>query len=194
MKYIQTLVLAFLFLGFFSHSNAQDSYFPLEKGKVSIFKYNELFNRGDSTLSFKLTILEETKQIKGKEYFIVEASYESEISHSSLSISYMRRGENGSIFALETEESEETIFLDKPYTIGKSWQQVANGVTVNAKIVNDKGSIKVPGKTFTNCLVIETENSGVTIHSYFQENTGLVATVMIAEGQETVMTYLEERK
>lgn len=194
MKYIQTLVLAFLFLGLFNPSIAQINYFPLEKGKTSTFKYSELFSRGDTSLRFKLTTLANTEQIKGKEYFIVEASYGSTGSFATISTSYIRQGENESIIGLETKEAEEFIFLEKPYEVGKSWQQIANGVSTNAKIVNNKGSLKVPDKTFTNCLVIETENSGIIMHSYFQKNLGLVATVMIAEGQETVMTYLEERK
>ena len=169
-------------------SNAQSAFFPLKKGEVQIYKYTDAFNMGNNDLRFKTETLNTTESINGKEYLVVQSSYGSKEPYNLVSTQYMRILDNGSIMGVEKNESEQ-YFLEYPLIVGKSWTQIANGVTVTMKIVDLNGSIQASGKTYSNCLVLEMNSTDNRTKSYFQEDRGLVAMAMIVDQEEKLFIY-----
>jgi hypothetical protein len=185
------LPLILFLTGFSNYIYCQSNYYPLEKGQVFTFAFGDDFNNGDSGLRSKIEFLESTTTINGKEYFVSQNSFGKDGNFTVVGKFYTRIGQNGSIYVLDSEDSsKESLTLDQPLSVGKSWEQSNMGTNTTVKVVDMNGSIKTPNKTYSNCLVLESIEQGNTYRSYFQKDVGSVAITMVVGGEEKVFTYL----
>ena len=188
MKLLHVVPALFLLSLMGNQAFAQSEYFPLSTGQVSYLRYSDDFNNGDASLQMKMKVLEETKTIDGKEYFVLENSYGSGYDLSVISTSYMREAGDGKVVGMWEENPEEQVFLQKPYRVGNSWDIINMGVASTSTIVDVSGAIA----GFSGCLVLEVDSDGTVVRSYFKEDVGLVAMSMMIEGKETLMVYRED--
>ncbi|HAP61859.1 MAG TPA: hypothetical protein DCR93_20955 [Cytophagales bacterium] len=170
------------------YATAQSPYYPLEKGQVTFFRYGDAFNQGNQQLTMKIQVQDETEQIGGNEYLVMETSYGSPGSYQLASKVYAR-ATGGGVVSMENVEAEEQVLLEGPYTVGKTWQQVSDGQTSTLKIVAIQGTLETPAETLTQCLVVESTSERTTGRSYYQRGMGLVAITLIVEGKEQVLVY-----
>ncbi|MEL6536992.1 MAG: hypothetical protein AAFQ98_16340 [Bacteroidota bacterium] len=186
MRYLLLSTLVLL-LSISGNAFAQSPYFPLEKGRVQVFRYSETFSQGNPDLRVTMKTLEETERIDGEDYFIVETS-----AMGVTTSGFLREGKNGGVISRENAESSDHLFLDAPYEVGKSWQQALQAQVATATIIDTRATLKVSDQTYTDCLVVETVGTEYTLRTYFQKDIGMVANGMVVEGQEMIMMYLIE--
>lgn len=179
-------------IAIWNFSNAQSSYFPLNKGAVFTYAYgSELYQGAYDDKRIKVSILSTTKIIDGKEYFISETSTGSDKSYSTLTTSYVRIGTDGSILATQDVGEQEYTTIQASPKVGNTWPSKNGKLTCITRVVNLDGTIKTANKTFTNCLVLEQKTEdGRTMKSYFKEDLGMVATTIIMDGSEKIFIYL----
>lgn len=189
MKKIVTILV---FIAICKFSNGQSNYYPIEKGATFTYAYgNELYDGSYSKMRSQISILNTTKIIDGKEYFMFETSSGSEDNYSVIASSYARVGEDGSIFALEKEGNQEYLTLKTPLKLGATWSSKSGQLTSTIKVINLDGTIKTANTTYANCLVVEQKTEDERImRSYFKEGIGMVATTMIVDDSEKVFIYL----
>lgn len=189
-----SLILSAFFSFFLLQAaNAQNSYYPLEKGKAWFYSYEDTYAQTPNQKS-KVEVLDDTKIINGKEYFAVQTSLSTEGNYRVLQTIYLRNGSNGTILGVVKEsDKQESVFLPaKPWNKGKEWSTNAMGIKSTSKIKETSTSIETPGKTFANCLLIEVDMGETIVRNYFKEDVGLVAVAMVTGGQEMLLQYLEK--
>ncbi|MEL6562709.1 MAG: hypothetical protein AAFQ94_31360 [Bacteroidota bacterium] len=196
MKQLITLLLIMCLTGVFSLSYAQSEYLMMEKGKVFKYKYGNVYGPGlvDEGTILKVEVLNATKTIEGKEYLTVQSSTGSDGNFSVDLTSYTRVSGNGSVYTrLEDEINKETVMLRAPLKVGDSWEEKGfGGETASKKIIGFDGSITTPTATYSDCLVLETQQNGTQSKSYFKKNIGMVATTVTMGGEEKLFIYLLE--
>ena len=189
---MRRLFLIFVLISICNFSNAQSNYFPLEKGATFTYAYgSELYQGAYDDKRFKVKILNTTKMIDGKEYFISETSSGSGDNYALIATSYMRAGKDGSIYSLPDEDGEEYITIPAALKIGKTWTTTNGEVTYTTRVADLNGTIKTATKSYSNCLVVEQKDqNGMLTRTYSQEGVGMVATTLIKEGSEQIFIYL----
>jgi hypothetical protein len=189
-KNMKRLFLIFVLISICNFSNAQSNYFPLEKGATFTYAYgSELYQGAYDDKRFKVKILNTTKVIDGKEYFISETSSGSGDNYALIATSYMRAGKDGSILTLQDEE--EYITVPAVPKIGKTWTTTNGEVTYTTRVADLNGTINTATKTYSNCLVLEQKDqNGMLTRTYSQEGVGMVATTLLKDGSEQIFFYL----
>ncbi len=187
MKILILSILAGLTLT--SSTAPNNSYYPLQKGQVRIYKYTETF-RTEPDQTFKMEVLNDTKTINGKVYFVVESSLSSKGEYNLITTTHTRINDKGAIFAIGDQDQEEMVFPTEPITVNQTWENTANDKITTTKVINLSGSIETPAKIFKNCLVLEITSDNGIVHSYSQKGVGLVAMSLIIEKEEKLFTYL----
>jgi len=172
--------------------NAQNPYYPLEKGKVWTYEYEEMFSNGSDQMS-KIEVLKETKTINGKEYMIMQTSMGSGDNFNVIQTSYTRYGDNGAIYAINEGTNEEgLVFPGLPISEGKSWSVTQSGFEVTSKIVDMNGSVETSNNSFSDCIVIESQQQNTKARSYVKKGVGMVAIGVFMNGEEKIMQSLVE--
>jgi len=168
----------------------QNAYYPLEKGKVWIYDYEPMFSNNSDQQS-RIEVLEETKSIDGKEYMIIQTSMGTAKNFDVIQKSYVRYGDNGSVMAMDENSGKESmVFPGQPLTVGKTWTVIQAGNEATAKIIEDNVVLNTSGKTFKDCLVIESTQNNTKVRSYVKKNIGMVAIGIFMDGEEKIMQYL----
>jgi hypothetical protein len=173
-----------------NYSFGQSSFFPIKKGAVLTYAYGKELYQGHnvdvSQLRMTVKILNETKVINGKDYFILETS-----SAGSTFRSYLRIGRDGSVLGMREDETKESILMKKSLAVGDSWTTTQMGSKITNKVIDLDGTIKTPNKIYMKCLVIQQSyDDGNVLTGYYQENLGSVAVTLTTGDGEKLFNYL----
>jgi len=187
VKLLTTALLTFIL----SYSiNAQNPYYPLEKGKVWTYEYEEMFSNQSDQMS-KIEVLNETKTINGKEYMIMQTSMGSGDNFNVIQTSYARYGDDGAIYSINENSNEEgLVFPGLPISEGKSWTVSQSGFEVTSKVVDMNASLETSKNSFTDCIVIESQQQNTKVRSYVKKGIGMVAIGVFMNGEEMIMQSL----
>ncbi len=183
-------MLLITILGWCVLSNAQSMYFPLEKGQEMIYAYGEDFNQGNNDLRFITKVLDSTKVVNDKTYFIVIGLYGSQGNLEKIKESYTRKAADGTVFLLDDNALKESIVIKPTLTVGDTWNRSNGELISTVELISLKGTLKSPSATYSDCLVLESLENGVKVRSYFQQGKGMVGMTMMTEEKEKLFTYL----
>jgi hypothetical protein len=175
--------------GFWNYAKGQSNYFPINEGKNLTYAFGKEIYGGTpyEGYRFQVSILDAKEEIDGKEYFISETSTGSESGEKTIIRSYLRFGDDGSVISKVSKDSSEQLVLQKNPKIGDSYASQQAGT---AKVLDLNATIKTPIMTYTNCLMIETEENQTISRVYYQENIGMVAATTFTDGSEKIFIYL----
>ena len=188
---MKTLTSTFLLLAIWSYSYGQSPYFPVEKGTTQTYAYGSEMYAGTpyEDYTVKVRVLNDTQMIDGKEYLVSESAMGGKSGDPLVTTTYMRVGDDGTIYGKTDKEAAEEVFMKENPAVGDSFVSQSGGLT---KVTDMSGSIETPTDAYSDCLVVESEENGMMLKSYFQKNVGLIATTMVDEGNEKIFFYLIE--
>jgi len=110
--------------------------------------------------------------INGMDYFVSETFYGSGDDFSVIAQTYARVADDGSVLILESKEStQESVMVYRDMTVCKRWRNVAEeGKVTTMEVKQLDGKIITPAQRCVDCLVLESEEKGVVMRSYFMKN------------------------
>ena len=194
-KTMKNLTLILAFIGIWNSVVAQNDYFPLKKGTKITYAYSEEMYSGQnidvSKLKMTIKVLDETKVIDGNNYMISETSMGAMAGNIK---TFLRIDESGAIVGKQGEEGKESILMKKELEVGDSWETNRGGAVSTNKVIDLAGTIKTPLKTYTDCLVVEGNDSRSVTKAYFKKGIGMVAIVIVAGDAEKLFVYLEKQE
>jgi len=174
-----------------NYSNAQSSYFPLTKGTTLSYAFGSEIYGGTPYENYKceVTILENTETIDGKEYFVSESITGTNKDNQTIITSYFRYRTDGTLISKATKNSEEIVVMNTVQKVGDTYSSQNNGIT---KVIDLSATIKTPVSTYSDCLVLETNENQTITRIYYKRNIGMIATTLIKDDKEMIFIYLEK--
>ena len=173
-------------------AQAQNPYYPIEKGKVWHYEYEAMYSQTTGQMS-KIEVLEETKTINGNEYFIMQTSMGTKGNFDVIQTTYTRYGDDGAIYSLnESSNQEDMVFPGLPISEGKSWTVSQSGFEVTSKVIDMNASLETSNNSFTDCIVIESQQQNTKVRAYVKKGVGMVALGVFMNGEEQIMQSLVE--
>lgn len=187
---MKKLYFLLIFITLSTFTVGQSDYFPIEQGSVYTYAYSKALYEGQnfdvSNLSMTVEVLDETKVIDGKEYYVSQTS----TSFTSPQKAYMRVAGDGSIYVIQEEGGEEAVMMSNSPAVGDTWDTYKGSGKVEGKVIALDGTVKTPITTYTGCLVLEYTENGATSRGYFYPGKGMVAVTVLIEGKEMLFVYL----
>lgn len=186
---MRRILLIIILIGIWNYSSSQSSYFPLKKGMKLTYAYGKEIYGGTpyENNTVEIEILNDTKIIDGKEYFISKNTSGSMEGDKTVIKSYFRFGNDGSLISKSDENTEELVVMQKTPTVGYTSPSQGGGTS---KVIDLNATIKTPIKTYTNCLIIEFNENQTITRAYYQKDIGMVATTIVSDGSEKIFIYL----
>jgi hypothetical protein len=186
---MKKLLMIIVLIAFWSYSNGQSSYFPAKKGTNWTYAFGKEIYGGTPYENYtsEIKILDATEVIDGKEYFVSETSMGGKEGDKTVIKTYFRFGNDGSLISKIDKDKKEFVSMNKSPKVGDIYTSQQGGTS---KVVDLNATIKTPITTYTNCLMIEINESQTISRAYYQKNTGMIATTMIMDGKEKIFIYL----
>jgi len=176
MKKYLLIAAIFLFLIEVTYSQ---NYSPLKKGNEWTFKMQNT--------TYTKKILKRTFTHNRMKYFLTETKY----SWGTKDINYFRVDEEGNEIYLDSKSLTETVNMPAIIELGNTWTSTDN--TWKYEIFKLNETLKTPGQTFKNCMVIRAEqltgrdkNKLPVYYDYYVDGIGHVG----SKNEKGLMSYL----
>ena len=186
---MKKLLIIMISMVVWNYTEAQTSYFPVEKGSKWTYAYGKEIYGGTpyEDYKFEVEILENEETIDGKEYFVSKGKMVGGKGDDVVVTSYFRFVNDGSIITRQDKATEEIVQFSNEPKVGDKFGSQQDG---SSKVLDLNATITTPTTTHSNCLMVEVAASESTTRVYYQKNIGMVATTMIMDGSEKIFIYL----
>ncbi|MEO0732408.1 MAG: hypothetical protein AAFZ52_06210 [Bacteroidota bacterium] len=175
---------------------AQNVYYPIKPGTTYEMRFGEMYAQMSNSHA-RTVITEDTKEIDGKTYTVVESQYGDGTNFKSVMKQYVRTDQGGNVWIASDYEKKAKLSFPAADKLTKNyrWEVTIAGVTTEHRVLTTDGTFTIPGgKTFRNCLVVEQSQDGKPItRTYTQREVGPVSVCMLEDGQEKLMLYLSDK-
>jgi hypothetical protein len=151
--------------------------------------YTKEFNTGTKPQYLVINSLEQQVSINDTIYTPIVTELIQNDTVKNTFTTYSRTSPSGTTYIRYSKDSNEQIYLPKSIEAGTKWETNAFGIKQQYHITSLNGTLKTPSGTYTNCMILQTINSGSITYAYIQQNNGLVGTTIEIEKQEKLMNY-----
>jgi hypothetical protein len=150
--------------------NGADTYYPLALNNKWSYSDGSGANKFNNSVSKTATYGSNT-------YYV--------ISNSLGGTQYLRQAANGDIMTYDTGTSSELLYIPASPTVGQSWSYNME-FAATRKVINVNASLAT-SCTYTDCLLIQTFNSGgMLAHTYYyKKGIGMLSSDEISVGINT---------